>query len=271
MNSEVAIRPPVFQTALYSWATTLNVIKRMPGVFLATWIATWPLESVSPWWRASFDDDFSWAAQAVELLCIVLRALVATPLAIAVHRFALLGEVAHIGSLGSHPARFRRFFVFALVFEVALALPLTVDVVRHVLMLSESVEAVLYLAILVATLAVFIIALHVLLVFPAIAIDAANATWRAAISDSRGKSARIFVTVVVICIPLLLTYVPYAFHFEPEGRMSFAQAAAFGLVDAAISVLTISLYAAMASRLYLAFGRRLGRPEGLSFPLSAPT
>jgi hypothetical protein len=144
---------------------------------------------------------------------------------------------------------------------VALALPLTIiDVVKLLLILDESVEAAFHIFIVVAMLALFILMLHVLIVFPAIAVDAPNASWRAAIGDSRGKAARIVLIAVLICVPLLLTYVPFSVHFEPEGRMSLGQAAAFGLINAAISVVLIALYAAMASRFYLAFARQLGRP-----------
>ncbi|MCZ7642386.1 MAG: hypothetical protein M5U33_06165 [Pseudorhodoplanes sp.] len=68
-----------------------------------------------------------------------------------------------------------------------------------------------------------IVALRVLILFPAIAVDAPGARWRNAYFDTKGHTWRVFGISVLTALPALLVALPLYFVIGwPEGSASSA-------------------------------------------------
>ena len=108
------------------------------------------------------------------------------------------------------------------------------------------------------------ISLRTLILFPAIAVDSPGAGWTNAYQDSKGRVGLMFLIVITVAIPMIVVgwsrelLLWWAIGSSAAGPIHSI------LVQSVLSVLSIAAYAAVASRLYLAFGERLGRPAGLA-------
>ena len=110
------------------------------------------------------------------------------------------------------------------------------------------------------------ISLRTLILFPAIAVDSPGAGWKNAYQGSKGRVGLMFLIVITVAIPMIVVgwslelLLWWAIGSSTAGQIHSI------LVQSVLSVLSIAAYAAVASRLYLAFGERLGRPAGLASP-----
>jgi hypothetical protein len=90
-----AVKPPIIDTAITGWVDGFRAIGAMPvlfGIVLAIVLAT---SLISLWVMpdpAAMAN--TWTLQVISIVSTIVQAFLMAPLAIAVHRYVLLGEVA---------------------------------------------------------------------------------------------------------------------------------------------------------------------------------
>jgi hypothetical protein len=236
-------------TSLYSiwfrcWADAIGGIVRMPAVALVTFAVLIPLEAVNSTLVLSGEGK----SVVIRLASAIAQAFLLAPLLIAVHRYVLLSEVTRHYSLRPF-GRYLRFAGYALIFEVI------TEIATQFIAKAGSYWA--FAIQIIGLIVLLYVALRILILFPAIAIDAPGASWRQAMRESRGQSLALLLTVLLASLPLVLIVFVFGTvvaiiaspNPEPSGPGVLPTVA-----WAAAAVLFGAAYAAMASRLYRAFG-----------------
>lgn len=215
---------------------------------------------------------------AISPVLWIAQSLVLTPLAIAVHRYVLLDEVTQHYALNLTDQRFQRFFGLAIAIQ-ALWLSIAIwFILGHFVFgapmfwgepitpgAEERAAWVLFVCFAAALVTGFVVAsviLSIVILFPAVAIDARGVGWRNAMDDSKGHTYRIFCAFGLGLVPMFpLDGVAELILAPQEFGSSLGPHPAFQTIDvvwrAAELVLIVSAFASIASRLYVAFGRRL--------------
>jgi hypothetical protein len=204
-------------------------------------------------------DEGGLAKHVMAVFFAVAHGFVATPLAIAVQRYLLLGEITQQYWLDLSSPRLLRFFVFAVAFYLVFLLPLGI---LHGLMQGGRAGAAWEgFAVLFLFFILVILALRTVILFPAIAVDAPGVSWVNALLDSRGHAWRISWLVLVTAAPMylililglaLMVWLP-----------SWAENVIVIATESIATLFVIAVMAAAASRIYAAYGDRLGRPPHL--------
>jgi hypothetical protein len=256
-------RPSIIGSAVTAWRDAFDAAGRMPVLFGIAMLGVLVLNVLSlPFIPAKPAEQAGVGLQLLGFIVGLAQGFLLTPVAIAVHRYVLLGELT--GSYQVNPAdlRFRRFFMFTVVVQLLMAMPGVVMSFARIS--SGATAAVIGFVALVLLVIGAVISLRTLILFPAIAVDAPGAEWNNALRDTKGHSWRVFFIVLVVAIPVMAIYAPlYWWLWYPVGP-GIMGTAVLSLGQSLIGVLMISAYAAMASRLYQAFGSQLGRPPTLA-------
>lgn len=240
---------PIVPTAVAAWRDALAARERMP---MLLWVALAAL----------------FAVNLLEFLLLVpahlgflgrivnaaAQALVTIPLAIAVHRFVLLGETTPAYRIDPNEPRFQKFFICALALALITLLPQLSPALLGYGPLSSLVA-------LIMTIVCTIAAVRVVILFPAIAIDAPDADWRNALEDTRGHSWSVYFTMMVVMLPPIVVSI---ILFALLGRHGWFAGILQAALQAAISAFIWAASVAAASRLYAAYADRLGKPVGLA-------
>lgn len=265
MEPSAATGPPIFRSAVIAWRDAFIALAKMPTTLgiamVAVFVVNIAITILALTTLVPTDSGLSigLAGYVGMFISGIADAFLMTPAAIAVHRHVLLGEVTHQYRLSPRHPRFQRFLLFALIFQLlGLAPPCLIF-----LGIGFSWLAALVLVGGVLSIATMIVCLRVLILFPAIAVDAPGAEWRNASRDTQGHFWRVFFIVVCVGIPAFIIYITFGEvlgWLRDPGVARVVQSAA----QSVYSVLLIAAYAAAASRLYLAFGERLGRPPEIA-------
>lgn len=252
--------PKIFETAVTGWRVVLAAFLEMPGVL--GWAAVLVL-AVNLLSLAVLPDASEAASIGRDLLYLALavaQAIVLTPFAIAVHRYVLLGETTARYDLNPSSPRFMRFLIFSIMLQLIMSVP---SVLSSAIGYLKGGAAMIGIVMpLVALVVSVVISLRVLILFPAVAVDAPAAEWRNALADSKGHSWAILAVVVVTALPLflILTLFYYTLMEPPSGITATGQAIA-AVVQSITSIVSLGAFAAVASLLYRAIGHRLqGEP-----------
>jgi hypothetical protein len=178
------------------------------------------------------------------------------PLAIAIHRYIVLGELP----LEAYPLdpsllRFRRYFDFLLI----------PTVLRHlgqiVCLFGESASGAGLATSHVAQGVAFIVLWRLVLLFPAIAIDARSAHWRIANRALHGHGWSTFFELFITLLPIFfLTNVLDAIILRPLSHSQFAFSAD-PIVTGLCQTLWVLVFAAVSSRFYLRIARARELPD----------
>jgi hypothetical protein len=173
-----------------------------------------------------------------------------TPYFIAIHRFIILGEAGSY-ALTARELRFQLYFTCWAAFSAATAAPLfLMRVLPTGLLLSLTV---------IWFIVVMVVGLRLLILFPAIAVDAPGATVTNALSDTKGMTWRIFIISLLGVLPIMLV----GALIHRAGGVAGDQSAfvmVLRLAAAAVaSMLQVTLIVVIASRLYQWLGDRLNR------------
>jgi hypothetical protein len=244
MNTEVSI----IDTAVQGWRDAASARERMPNLF---WTAIGVLIALG---ILQFLIG-GYFAIVTTIVFSLAQALALTPLAIAVHRFILLGEARDAYDFAPGDPRFQKFFIFTIALEILGAVP-------YVIALPFLfIAPILYsLVVLVLAIGTAIVAVRNVMLFPSIAVDSAGADWRNAMADAKGHSWRIFFVLVCTVLPALVVEIVVLALFSWASAL---HAIAFALIIPAITVFLIAAVAAAASRLFAAYANQLGRPPNL--------
>jgi hypothetical protein len=189
-------------------------------------------------------------------LCFLL-----TPFLLAIHRYVLLGEQATQYDLNPSSPRFQLFFgwlsVSALIVSIPSLLAAIVASRGPVYYLGEPpADRAGPATAAAAAVVAFLVTQRLLVLFPAVAVDAPGATWQNAVADTRGHLWFLLALTILPFIPLrLLGLVPtFLFQFLP-GKLSVLIASSLWL--GALLVVALTLSSVIASRLYQLTGDRL--------------
>jgi hypothetical protein len=256
-------KPPIIGSAIAAWRDALHAVRDMRAV---AGIAFLLMMAVSAS-EAAVDTylfpgaEGGWLQQVTGVVFLAVHSLVATPLAIAVHRYVLLGETTQRYSLDFSNPRLLRFFAFVMAFYLAFLLPIWMPA------LIEGGWGV------VASVVLFFIVVGVVLrsvmIFPAIAVDAAGAGLGNALLDTKGHGWRISWLVLITAAPVIAIVIlgVVLVIWLPDR----AENAIVAVIDSSMTFLMITGVAAAASRLYAMYADRLGRPANLRSVGSAAT
>ena len=247
-------RPAIIGSPIEGWRYAFAALSRMPGVLgvamgimLALNIVTLPLLPAP-------QAEPTLGMQVVSFLTSIASGFILTPVAIAMHRFVLLGEVAQRYSLNPSEPRFMRFFTFTVVYQLLVSVPGTLSLAgKSGTGLGVALALVFFVLFIVAVIA----SLRLLILFPAIAVDARGADWRNAMTDTKGHTWRVFFIAILATLPSLIVLLPLYFTLTWPDGPGLAGGIVLSATQAIVSVLTICALAAVASRLFAAFANKL--------------
>jgi hypothetical protein len=148
-----------------------------------------------------------------------------------------------------------RFFIFTAVYQLLVGVP------GSLMSLTGKADSGLGSVFAIMFSILFIIALiasiRLLILFPAIAVDARGADWRNAMADTKGHSWRVFFITIVSSLPMVVLVVPLYFMLGGTEGPGFAGSVVLSAAQATVGTLALAAYAAIASRLFAAFANRL--------------
>ena len=204
------------------------------------------------------------AGQAVMRLAILVGlCFLLTPFFLAVHRFLLLGEAATRYDFKPSSPRFQLFFGWLAVGVVLVSFPSTLAAFAEakgpVYYVGRPPLDVDFTIVTVARIVTWVIVTQLLVLFPAVAVDAPGAGWQNAFSDSRNHIWFVLAVTILPFIPIGLLGVAVT------PLLRFSAGSLIGLVAGllwlgAMLLIASTLGAAIASRLYQVVGYRLNTP-----------
>jgi hypothetical protein len=187
---------------------------------------------------------------AFDIVVIVLAA----PLLLAVHRFILLGEVQDHYVFEPHRPRFQAYVGWLVVAMLAASIPsllfLAARTSGPIYYVGQAPGEELKPLILLLTTGLVVLAcfLRMILLFPAIAVNATDASWQSAFAETQGASWYCGLACVLPIIPIVFA----AIVIVPMTRgIPFVR----HMVSALLVLSIAALLAAAASRLYQILGR----------------
>jgi hypothetical protein len=254
----VAAKPPIFGTAIQGWRSTFEAISRMSALFITAVALMLILNAVSISLTPPPKQEPSLAIQLLMYALEIVQGLVLTPVAIAMHRFVLLGEVTQRYVLNPSDPRFVKFFLVSVAYQFLIGIP---SMLMMLALKNQDVTGGILAAVfaILFFVAVFV-AVRILILFPAIAVDAAGAQWRNAYRDSKGNFWRTLLILTVTMMPHILVMMPFYFLLEwPDGPGLFG-GAILSVVQSIFGVASLAACAAAASLLYVAWSERLRMP-----------
>ena len=239
-------RLPVMRAVRVAYGDVARVLRAMPTlvlVALAIDLAGDVLKDVEPLQRT--------AAVAFGTVIAMGKYWLLTPFFIAVHRFILIDEADDHYRLDPQNPRFARFFTWSLALWLMLALPgLAVRSLAVPFSMISPTTAMSALACLCVV--AVIVGLRLIVLFPAIAVDAPGATPANASADMHGYALDVFL----ICVLAILPIVAVETAVVGAGAPSFAGQVVDTLANLVIRVLMI----VVASRAFQSIGNRVLRP-----------
>ncbi len=262
---------PIIDTAVLAWRDAFRAINAMPAVagiaFVITVILAVPTLFI-------FSDPVaakpSVGSHVVSFVLSVIQAFLIAPLAIAVHRFVLLGEVTGGYSINPSSPRYLRFVTFSLVIILIYTVPGWIADMIHSPLPSDSTDpaeslryaAYSLLMIFLIIIPITIVVLRRLILFPAIAVDALGANWSNARKDTKGHTWRVAFVFVCTSIPLMVLSLPFIWPLDLSSKPSEFNLSPFLIFSTIIAVPTVCAFAAAASHLFRGLADNLARPPG---------
>jgi len=245
-------RLPIMRGVVLAYRDLGRVARAMPrlvGVVLVILLTFNLLELVIP--------RFVFELPLAEFVFGAARGFMLTPFLIAVHRFIILDEVTPHYSLALREKRFLRFFAWTLVPALVLAAG---GFVQTLLTAAELPARAVSLGGGVALIVGLFVILRLLILFPAIAVDAPGASARNAFADSKGFFWDMFFICLLAVLPLVvLTMLLVILEWPLELRGSVpALWTVLEVTDkTVVELVAYPLYVAIASRVFHALGERV--------------
>jgi hypothetical protein len=186
----------------------------------------------------------------------VAESFLLTPFLIAVHRFILIDETTARYAIAPRSPRFERFFAWSVLIWLLTA---SVSLLRP---LAEGVPTGIGIgAVVVASVAVFVISLRLTILFPAIAIDAPGASVSNTFADTRGHVIGMLLIFLLANLPVVVFFVLVMLLFPIKAIESGFSAATIPFA-AVLGVFQLVIYTTMvaaASRIFQAVAERVLR------------
>jgi hypothetical protein len=187
-----------------------------------------------------------------------------TPFFLAIHRYLLLGEPAIRYDLRSSSKRFQLFFGWLCAIVFVMSIPSILGALttpRGAVYYIGQYPADLGASAIVTTarLIALLLVVRLLVLFPAVAVDAPGATWQNAISDTRRHIWFVFVATILPFVPVGLLGMAVAPLLRGSSGTLLGSVASNLWLGATLLV-ALTLSAAIASRLYQIVGDQLNTP-----------
>jgi hypothetical protein len=265
MNPEA---PGIWKATALVWGDTGHVLRKLPVLTIVALLIVLALELV-----LFYIPPAVWTHVPVMLLFagwLAAHPFLLTPYLIAAHRFIILGKVTAIYRLVPMDKRFQRYFVWSLV--PAAMIPATGRLI-HLISLDMSMPSVIStIAAFVALAVMAVVAARIITLFPAVAVDAPDASWARAIADTKGNTWRVLLIFLLATLPLavaaiavtgLAIFVIGSVIGDWMGQNAAATltlAAVLAVWLAVIQTIEVSLAIVIASRLYQWLGATVKLP-----------
>ena len=249
-------RPAVFRTVGRAWRSTWSALVHMPLAFLLTGAALLAVNVVLPFLesgaavQAGGQPGLAIQQVPAVLLGAVLQSLLLAPLAIAMHRFVLLGEWTELLPLAPL-GRFLRFAGWLTAVNLAAGLPG---------LLAQSQLPGIKLAFFLLQITAAVVTTRFVLVFPAVAVQPDGRAARLGWHETKWQFWRIITILVITSLPvfavtLLVVAWLAGFDFRPEALAQAIVGSPMGRVaSAALGTAGAALAAAAASWMFLGYG-----------------
>jgi hypothetical protein len=253
---------PIIRTVRMAYVDVWRAARAMPGLLLVSVVFVFALRQV----------EFSTVPKSMrefpvaEFAAIILVNLMRMPLSIAIYRFLLAAEVTAAYAIDFRARRFRRFFAWSVALS---SVWLMSGIVAYMWSAEDTVG---WVGTAVAMLAYGIAAVWLVILFPAIAIDAPGATVSNSIADTKGHVLNVLliylVALATISLPIMVwvglvaalavlvsALLPGAVTAsDPPGWLSAA-------VLVVVDLVPTSLIAGIDARIFQALADRVSRPS----------
>lgn len=245
-----ARKPPIVGTAVTAWGDAFNVIGAMPlvvGIAFAIMMAISLLSfALLP---TGYPPEADPWVPVFTILFSILQALLLAPLAIVVHRYVLLGEVADRYPLDPSSTRYMRFVSFAILVKLLGIIPGSLESFISSPQQDPGLALSGGLAIFVLFIVVTVVVLRRAILFPAIAIDAPGASWSNARRDTKGSSWRVAFIFICAALPAVIVSIPL-WYFTLRAGFGLGNRLMFSIISSVVDIPTLCAFAAAASHIY---------------------
>ncbi len=245
---------PILRSVTTAYRDGWNAISAMPALAAAALVITLAI-SVLEYALPLRALVLTSLGALLTFLFSIARDFLIAPVMIAVHRFIVLGDVTQRYVLAPHQRRFQLFFGWLLALTtvislLSLAITTFVGLPFGILVGFEFVAGV----------ALVVVMLRLMILFPAVAVDAPGATAANAWADSKGHAWRMFLIIVLTSLPALVVIIAFMPIVGIDPRTGSGPGAIAGLAfNGVANVFLIVVYVAIASRLFQALADRLIR------------
>jgi hypothetical protein len=187
---------------------------------------------------------------AVQSFCL-------TPFMIAIHRFIIVEEVTPRYALDPREVRFMSFFGWLFALSAAGSLAFSLQEMLSAIGVSVIPTIALTTMVLVVLL---VVSLRLVILSPAIAVDARGAKASNALADSKGHVFNLFAIFLLALLPWAVVAIVVTLILGPGVRSAGTPVAIVQLaVGTGITTITTALCVAIASRAFQALAGRLSR------------
>jgi hypothetical protein len=235
-----------------AWRDLCQVIKKLPRVWTVALAINVGLSIL-----ALLMDGNGAGTWVGSIMIGVANSFFQTPYIIAIHRLIILNEIAPSYVLRPGEPRFKRFFGWSLTFGMAPVILFALLSVFPVLIiaLTGTNAAAMGTSFIATSALIFAFcwaAARLLILFPAIAVDAAAANWRNTMADTKGYAWRICLIALLSILPFLPVEIVFGLAV---GRGTVAGAMIKGLVN----TVSLTMFVVIASHLYQRLGNNVNR------------
>ena len=258
-------RPRVFRTVCQAWCSVGSALLQMPLAFLLTIVASvllsaalLPLQNKCHLTPAQSDElmagrpvGTAMCGTLLPFVSLILKSLILAPLAIAIHRFVLLGERTPLLPLAP-VQRILRFAGWVVAVKSTLILP--------VLLIPFSPLAFNFFGTVIVCVGT-VVTVRLVLVFPTIAIGMSGYLAQRSFRQTRWQFWRIISVLIITVLPVYaLALLAVLLTWQISTEITF-QAILESPLFAVVSVLSVTVAAAAASWLFLDYGDAHGQPR----------
>ena len=268
-------RLPIVGTAVAAWRDAFRTVAAMPAVAgimfaILMFVGVISLLLVPDVMKAVKVTASSGGAfyQALAILIGVIQSVLMAPLAIATHRYVILGEVARGYAIEPSSPRYRRFVCFSILLTMMFSLPNFIGSLLPGWGTSEGMTTAWNLISFVAIVVIAVVAVRRAILFPAIAVEAPAATWSNARNDTKGHSWRVALVFFCVLVPLMVITIPLTLTLLAPPRLGEPGRILFTIISAGVHTVSLCAFAAAASHLFKAYASRLLNADGETTPAS---
>lgn len=250
--------PPIFQAVAQAYRDVFHCLRELRTLALIVLLITLAFAVFETLLFPAAVDETS-RHVLLRFLSSLALGFLTVPYYIAVHRLLILGERTTVYALTPSNTRFQQFFWWWAALGVVTFVPIfVVQVLPQARTLTPLLLFVTLVLMLAVFLAIIIATLRLTIIFPAVAVDAPGATWENVMADTKGHAWRIFLFGLVASLPFLVPGLVLGVLANTAARSGSIIISALVVLFASIlNVFGITLFIAIASRIFLWIGNRV--------------